>query len=340
MPVTNKRVISIIIFILIITAVLAAILAFPRQTPPFGENGSSDSSTTFAKGLSLSPKSYNSSDFTDFFLKAKQAGTIVSWAGDWSDLSNKNGGASVVASLSSTYGYDAAIELQFFQQSNGALLRPLDNATMQTYKNSAVSFAEKYKPEYLALGIEINILFEKSPTDFDTFTNFYKDVYDGVKAQSPETKIFPIFQLETMKGLNGGLFGGVNDQSKSEWALLDRFPKMDLVAFTTYPRLIYKNPIEIPAGYYSEIQQHTSKPVAFMEIGWHSNANPAGWESSNTKQAQFVTVFFNLTKGLNKEIAIWSFLYDQNITEPFNSMGLWTVNDEAKPAWNTWINVK
>ncbi len=141
-----------------------------------------------------------------------------------------------------------------------------------------------------------------------------------------------------MKGLNGGLFGKANDPSLSQWNLLDRFPKMDLAAFTTYPGLIYWSPSEIPADYYSEIQQHTTKPVAFTEIGWHSAASPAGWESSNAEQAQFVTVFFNLTSNLNKEMA--SFLYDQNTIEPFNSMGLWNANNEAKPAWNTWISAK
>jgi len=30
-----------------------------------------------------------------------------------------------------------------------------------------------------------------------------------VKSVSPQTKVFTIFQLEQMKGLNGGLFGGV-----------------------------------------------------------------------------------------------------------------------------------
>ncbi len=264
----------------------------------------------------------------------------MTWAGDWNELGSENNGAAVVASLSSAYGYDAVIELQFFEQSSGNLLRPLDNATIQNYKNLAVAFAENYKPKYLALGIEVNVLHEKAAHDLETFANFYSGVYDAVKAKAPQTKIFPVFQLEKIKGLNGGLFGGANDPSKSEWALLDRFTKMDLAAFTTYPGLIYRDPNDIPADYYSEIQQHTTKPIVFTEIGWHSKASPAGYESSIYEQDQFVTAFFNLTSNLNKEMAIWSFLYDQNTIEPFNSMGLWSINGAAKPAWNTWINAK
>lgn len=294
------------------------------------------------KGVSLSPKSFQPADFTDFFQKAQQTGEIVSWAGDWNELSNtQSGGSSVVASLASRYGYIPIIEAQFFTQSSGKLLRPLDNTTKQIYKNSAAAFAEKYKPKYLAFGIEVNTLYEKSPVDFDTFVQFYSGVYDAVKAKSSDTKVFTVFQLEKMKGLNGGLFGGANDPTKSQWALLDRFPKSDLIAFTTYPGLVYKSPSGIPVDYYAEIKTRTTKPVAFTEIGWHSEASPRGWESSDIEQSELVSTFFNLTKDLNKELVIWSFMYDQNTFEPFKSMGLRRRTDgTAKSAWVEWLKAK
>lgn len=333
---TNKRIVLVIVSLLIAFIVFAAFIASsPKNSKNNNGNGSSNA---FAKGVSLSPRSFSSSDFNDFFQKAKQAGTIVSWAGDWNTINDSNSGAVVVSSLSNTYEYSALIELQFFQQSNGALLKPLNATTLQTYKNEAVAFAESHKPKYLALGVEVNVLFEKSPTDFEIYVAFYSQTYDAIKVVSPQTQVFPIFQLEKIKGLNGGLFGETNDPSKAEWDLLDRFSKMDAAAFTTYPGFIYKNPNDIPADYYAAIQQHTSKPVIFTEIGWHSDANVAGWESSENEQAQFISVFFNQTSGLNKEATIWSFLYDQNTAEPFSSMGLWTSSNQAKTAWSTWIN--
>ncbi|MFH1221985.1 MAG: hypothetical protein V1492_02780 [Candidatus Micrarchaeota archaeon] len=292
------------------------------------------------KGVSLSPKSFQAADFTDFFSKAKQAGNAVSWAGDWNEPGKEQGGPAVVAGLATTYSYTPIIELQFFTQSDGKLLRPLDDANKAAYKSSAVAFAEKYKPKYLGIGIEVNTLYEKSPEDFNNFVQFYSEVYDAVKAKSPNTKVFTVFQLEKMKGMNGGLFGGQNDASKAEWSLLDKFPKSDVVAFTTYPDLIYKNPSDIPADYYSEIKLHTSKPIIFTEVGWHSAASPAGWESSDAEQAEFVGKFFTLTKDLNKEMVIWSFLYDQNTIEPFNSMGLYSSDGTAKSAWSKWIEAK
>jgi len=324
-----------IIFILIIAFVLLSVIGVGCQQQA-QQSQQQGNVTGILKGVSLSPKSFQSNDFTDFFVRARQVGNAVSWAGDWNELSKENNGAKVVTELSSTYGYIPVVEVQFFKQSDGKLLRALDNATKQSYKNNVVAFVEKYKPKYIGLGIEVNVLYEKSPSDFDEFVSFYSEVYDAIKSVSPNTKVFTVFQLEKMKGMNGGLFGGVNNQSKAEWFLIDKF-KSDIVAFTTYPGLIYKNPSEIPQDYYSEIKSHTNKPVAFTEIGWHSATSPTGWESNESEQAAFVVKFFNLTRGLNKEIEIWSFLYDQSVQEPFNSMGLYYSDGKTKLAWNKWV---
>ncbi|MEK7087049.1 MAG: hypothetical protein AAB935_02190 [Patescibacteria group bacterium] len=338
-----KKVLVFIPILIIAVVVIGAILKGNKPAENLTEeNGVKKEDKVFQKikGVSLSPRSFTSEDFTDFFEKAKEAGNIVSWAGDWNELSNtQGGGPTVVATLSSQYKYIPVIETQFFTQSTGKLLRPLDANTKENYRKLAVDFAQKFKPKYLGFGIEINTLYEKSPADFEKFTEFYNEVYDAVKAVSPNTKLFTIFQLEKMKGLSGGLFGNVNDPLKSQWSLPQKF-KSDLIAFTTYPDLIYKNPSEIPQNYYKEINAFVSKPIAFTEIGWHSAASPTGWESGEAEQAEFVKVFFDLTKELKPEFFIWSFLYDQDAIRPFNSMGFFNNEGKAKLAWNEWISLK
>lgn len=299
-----------------------------------------DNSAATLKGVSLSPKSFQAGDFTEFWEKAAQSGKVVSWAGDWNELSSSQSGPKVVSALAAKYELIPIVEAQFFTQSNGKLLRPLDDATKLAYKESAVAFVKEYKPEYLGLGIEVNVLHQKSPSEFNEFVLFYSEVYDAIKVSSPNTKVFTIFQLEKMKGLNGGLFGGENDPAKAEWELLDKFPKSDIVAFTTYPGLIYTEPSEIPADYYSEIKLHTSKPIVFTEIGWHSAGSPAGWESSEEEQVEFVEVFLDRTKELKLEMIIWSFMYDQDTIGPFDSMGLHGMSGKAKLAWNEWVKIK
>ena len=137
-----------------------------------------------------------------------------------------------------------------------------------------------------------------------------------------------------MKGL--GFFGAPN--GSSQWSLLDKFPKSDVVAFTTYHNLVYSSPSDIPSNYYNEITIHTSKPIVFTEIGWHSAAEPIGWEATENEQAVFVSLFFNQTSTINPKFVTWSFLYDQNTIKPFDSMGLIDKNGNTKLAWDAWVN--
>jgi len=65
-----------------------------------------------------------------------------------------------------------------------------------------------------------------------------------------------------------------------------------------------------------------------------------GWESSEAEQAEFVDKFFQLTTGINKEMLIWSFLYDPDTKEPFSSMGLFRKDGTARPAWSEWLKAK
>ena len=243
------------------------------------------------KGVSLSPKSFKAADFVDFFKKATDAGAIVSWAGDWRELENTGGGGpTVVAGLAATYGYTPVIMAQFFSQSSGQLLRPLDAATITRHTNGVRDFAQRHRPPYVGLGIEVNILYEQSPADFDLFLRLMENAYDSIKSVSPNTTVFTVFQLEQMKGPHGGLFGGVNDPNTTQWHLLDRVPKADLIAFTTYPGLIYTDPKNLPTDYYADIRTHTAMPIAFTEVGWHSAASPRGWESSEAEQEEFAEV--------------------------------------------------
>ncbi len=290
--------------------------------------------TGLLKGVSLSPISYNEEDFSDFFVKAKEAGSIIMWAGDWKEL--EEGAAKVTVELSSRYDYIPIIETTHYIQSEARLIRPFDEETKQEYLNAALEFARKYNPPYLGFGIEVNIIYENSPEDFQDFVSFYNNLYDAIKEVSPNTKVFTVFQLEKIKGMIFWVEEPPNKE-KEEWFLLDMF-KSDIAAFTTYPSLVYKDPSDIPADYYTDIKEHTNKPIAFTEMGWHSTQFPLGWESNEDEQALFVERFFNLTKDLNMEIAIWSFLFDQETDAPFNTMGLFSKDGKAKKAWNIWLS--
>ncbi len=288
-------------------------------------------------GVSVSPKSFSEEDFRAFFEKVGRAGNVVTWTGDWNEISKSGQGADVTAALSETYKYTPVIIAQFFSQDTGSVLRSLDQKTKQEYITKAEQFAQKYKPQYLGFGVEINLLYESAPEDFEDFALFFDTVYDAVKKKSPQTKVFTVFQLERMKGLHGGLFGGENSADKSQWDLINKFPKADLIGFTSYPYLIYHDPSEIPSDYYTEIKKHVKKPIGFTEIGWHSFTALEGWESSEEEQEEFIKRFFELTKGTDPAMVVWPFMYDPLLPEPFTSIGLITRDEKEKRAWKEWM---
>lgn len=337
----------VVIVILAVGIILAGIVFNHAKTPSTTQSTTSETSTSSSstltsscqascqlRGVTFTPLSYDASGTNSYFQWASSLG-VVSWAGDWEQLGIANGSPAQIAQLAHSHNLKVMIEAQFFTQSSGQLLRPLDQATVTNYTNMASSFAKLYQPEYMAFGIEINTLYEKSPSDYQTFVSSFNQVYSAVKTASPHTVVFTIFQLERMAGLQGGLYGGSNNAT-AEWSLIGQF-NMDAVGFTTYPDLVFKDPSAIPSDFYTQIENHTSLPVIFTEVGWHSAAEPSGWESSPQEQAQFVSTFFALTATLNPEVSVWSFLYDQNTAVPFNSMGLVDANGTARPAWNAWI---
>lgn len=283
------------------------------------------------KGVSLSPRSFEGQDFQTFMERVDETQDVLMWAGDWIDLS-KEGASATVSNLTDQYAYIPIIEVGHYSQDSGELLRPFNEGNRQIYIESTLDFITEHKPAYFGMGVEINVFAEKNPGAFEEFVPFYNDLYEKIKEISPETKVFSVFQLEKMKGLTMWEL----EKSQPHWDMIDRF-KMDLVAFTTYPGLFYRDVSDIPDDHYSEIQAHTSKPIGFTEIGWHSAPSPAGWESSQEEQAAFINRLYDLTETLDVEVMVWSFMYDLEVFEPFDTMGLIDRDGYEKMGWDVWI---
>jgi hypothetical protein len=332
-PAKRKWLIPAIAGAIILIGAIAA-YALSRSSIP---GPSIETSSGPLKGFSFSPKSTAAPDLSGFYTKLKSTGNAVTWAGDWAQLSGTSGGPYGVTDTARSNGLTAIAIPTTHTRASGksSAVRPLTPSQIETYKQGIVSYAAKYKPSYLGMGIEINWIYEELPTDFQSLASLFSQSYDAIKAVSPETKIFTVLQLERTKGLKGGLYGGVNDPTKAEWAILDSFPKADVIAFTTYPGIIYKSPADIPADFYSEISKHTAKPVIFTEMGWSSSSTVKGYEGSEDKQDQFIKLFFDQTKSLNPQVVIWSFLYDQALSEPLVGTGLISTAGVEKKGYAT-----
>lgn len=297
--------------------------------------GTSVAETESLHGVGFSPRSNKDVDSIGFFAKAEITGEVVSWTGDWASLSDATSAPYVVASQTPIYHLEPIIILSVSTDANRKLIRPLTPNTEIEYMNGLTQFLTKYPVRHLGIGVEVNLLARNLPAEFDQFVSLFNRTVDLVKNISPSTQVFTTFQLEQMKGLRDGLFGGKRDTLDTDWKLIERFTKADAIGFTTYPGLIYKGPSEIPETYYSEIATYTSKPIIFSEVGWF-RTGPRGWESSEKEQTDFITAFNKLTMPLKPAVKIWSFLFDQTAPIPFDSMGLLTPQEDTSTPWQTW----
>lgn len=312
----------------------------PEPGVPAATSGPAQAAA-MAKGVSLSPRGFEPREFTEFFLEAQRVGSHVSWAGDWQQLGQPEGSPYAVAAFAGRFQLTPVILTGVHSGGPGRfeLLRPLGDDTIRAYVEAAARLAARVQPQYLGLGVEVDVLAEESPQDFERFVGLFERAHAAVREVSPQTRVFPTFQLERLQGLGGGLYGGENDPSAARWHLLDRFPAADAVGLTSYPGLVYPDPLEVPAGHYAEVSKHTEKPIVIVEVGWSSGAEIPGWESSEAEQADFVERLFVLLEGLDPQLVLWSFLYDQEVSEPFASMGLIHRDGRRKAAWVPWTTL-
>lgn len=293
------------------------------------------------KGVSLTPRSFDNESFQAFFDEAGEAGPVVRWAGDWAELGGEGGAPAATAWTARQHDLIPVIETGVFSASAKELFRPLTEERRAAYVEGAAAFCEAHAPPYLGIGVEVDVHHRTDPDSFETFVDLFAETYDAVKAVSPDTQVYTGFQLEQLRGLRGGLFGGENDPDSANLELIDRFPDADLTAITSYPGLIYREPAEIPSDYYDSLVDRTDRPIAITETGWTHRTIAEGWESDEDEQAAFVRRLFELTGGLDLELLIWLWLYEQPVSEAtvaFQGMSLRRDDGSGRPAWDEWVD--
>lgn len=287
------------------------------------------------RGIALTPRTYDVAGFTELFELAPKVGKVLAWSGDWAELDAAHGAAATLAAQATSRHLTPVYAVSPFNQSTRSVIRPLDDATTARYRDDAVAFAKRRHPPFLGFGVEVNLMADSIPIDFDRFVTLFAEVAKAVRRVSPHTLVFTSFQLEWMAGDRAGVFGHRNDPSTAQWSLLDRFPDADLIAFTTYPGLVFQRPSDVPADYYAQIAQHTSKRVAFTEIGWPADPALPGWPDTEAAQAEFAGRFLDGVAPLHPAFLVWSFLYPTG-PAPFTSMSLRRSDGSARPVWSTW----
>lgn len=201
----------------------------------------------------------------------------------------------------------------------------------------AAYIAKNYRPAYMALGLEVNMTYERAPEQFEAFVSLYDEAYAVVKGNSPGTKVFPTWQLEDLEGT----FGEVHPP---RWELLDRFAgKMDVLAISTYPYLGEARSVaDIRQDYYRQLRNRWSGEILIAETGYPS-APVEGREAVGTEAEQRAYLERVLTEAeeLGFTGVVWFAALDPAFatTGPavaFRDIGLRKADGSNKAAWALW----
>ena len=140
------------------------------------------------------------------------------------------------------------------------------------FKNYALRIVREFHPRYLGLASEINTYADAHPDDFQNFVSLYRETYEAIKAESPETQVFVTFQWDDLNNaIPFDLTGGERYQTK--WEQIEVFePYLDLWAISSYPFVAFDSAADIPPDYYTPLITRTDKPLAVAEGGVNSLA--------------------------------------------------------------------
>jgi hypothetical protein len=219
--------------------------------------------------------------------------------------------------------------------SGRALDDPDVRAAFVTY---AEYVAINYEPDFLALGVEMNLYYERNRDDFENFKSLYAQAYDVVKEASPGTQVTVTMQYEDLQGI-----APTDDPHFESWELVTAFdPRLDFVGISTYPSFVFANTGSIPDNYYTQLRAFTDKPIAITEMGFSSAVSAQGLNSgSEEEQAKFVDRAIAEAARLSMPFAIWFAVWDPTYARDtaysaFENIGLRRVDDSEKPAWERW----
>lgn len=181
------------------------------------------------------------------------------------------------------------------------------------------------------MGSEVNTYFASHPADLGNYLSLVGETYAAVKKVNPAVIVTASFQFEELvKMVSAGT---------TEWTMVTKLaPKLDAVAITTYPSILFNSPSDLPTDYYTRLRNYTTKPVIIAESGWPSGGN----RGSPQNQITFLDRLIFLTKDLKPQLLIWWFPHDWSeggYPEAFATMGLRTSGGVPKPAWDKWLSI-
>ena len=228
-----------------------------------------------------------------------------------------------------------------------------DPEVIQAYINYCKIMIERFKPAYLAYGIEVSEVARHNFSEYAKFRTLLKKTYKALKKSYPDLPLFLTFVLADTDTM----------QAQAE-NIKDLLPYSDIFAVSTYPYVydgVGGDAGRVPEDWFTQIRDIApDKPFAISETGFIAQTF---WNitslvvipGNSTEQEKYVQRLMKEANRLNAEFVIWfvSIDYD-DLWEKMSDAGAspwlkqWRdtglYDEEMKPrpslaTWDAWLNL-
>jgi hypothetical protein len=225
-----------------------------------------------------------------------------------------------------------------------------DPLVAKAYLNFCREMVRRFRPDYLAYGIEVNNL-AKAPAKWKKFVPFAKDIYAALKKDFPQMPVLMTLSTESVT------FDPEQSPLQKK-AIKEILPFTDMIAVTALPYIKEQNPAKIPKDYFAQMAALApQKPFAIAETAFLAeDVNFLGIERVGKPawQQDYLKFCFDECSRLNAKFIIWMLprdcdaLYERipapinEILKLFKDTGL--LDGEGKPRksfelWSQWLKM-
>ncbi|MDG1989723.1 MAG: hypothetical protein P8J51_00400 [Dehalococcoidia bacterium] len=213
--------------------------------------------------------------------------------------------------------------------------KTIEGETYNALIEEIIFLTSVYKPDYFALGLEINITYEKNPAIFQEYLDLYFEAYDKIKKMNNQIKIFPIFQYERLLG-----FSASQPSQIPRWEIVDMFNnKMDYFAISSTPSKFTLTGRNLPDNYYRQLSSITNIPIIFTGIGFEGSAKSESSAPTIEEQYNFINKLFQDSDIIKYEAILWMQLKDffDKKNKTIYEYGLYEQDKSKKKTFHLWL---
>jgi hypothetical protein len=220
-----------------------------------------------------------------------------------------------------------------------------DPHVMAAFTRHCERMISLFHPDYMAFGVEVNLLAYFVPAEWAGFVALAQSVYGSLKAAHPNLPIFMSLQADSF-------WAFPVDQGA---AIAQVLPYTDYIALSAYPYSQTPDPANIRPDFFSGLAALApQKPFAIAETGWAAEDVTAPYPQfipeTPARQKTYVEFLLGECRTFNAVFINWflvrdyddlwtselQYLSNASITRVWKDIGLYDEAGNGRPALDSW----